>query len=199
MGVKPWIWRCVQIWSQQSIGTTRVVYEEQWTWRRLRGRNQWHDGFMVFLYVLKPMLHPAASRGYSTSIYIGSGSYETKLLSWDRWDQQFLHETSHQNTVKVKTNSNIHSKNIVKVTFTEFFDVKVRFFVTFKAFSLWRFELFICYLHSIFVVNVSFLPRKSFLGIIRILFIFTVFCSEVSCVKPWSHAVLRKQFSLTWT
>ena len=55
-----------------------------------------------------------------------------------------------------KKNSNIHSKNTVKVTFTEFFDVKVRFFVTFIAFSLWSFGLCICYLHNSFTVNVSF-------------------------------------------
>ena len=121
-----------------------------------------------------------------------------------------------------KKNSNIHSKNTIKVTFTKFFDVKVRFFVTFTAFSLWRFGLFICYLHNILVVKVwiiyllpsqhfrcegfvfylvlEFFTSKVFLGMdIWILFTLTVFCSEVSCVKLWSHAVSRKQFGLTWT
>ena len=71
--------------------------------------------------------------------------------------------------------------------------MKVRFFVTFTTFSLWRFGLFICYIHSIFAVNVSFFTS------FWILFIFTVFCSEVSYVKPWSHAVSWKQLGLTWT
>ena len=43
-----------------------------------------------------------------------------------------------------------------------------------------------------------FLPRNCFLGVdIRILFTFTVLCSEVLCVKPCSHAVSRKQLGLT--
>ena len=41
-----------------------------------------------------------------------------------------------------KKKSNIHNKNTVKVTFTEFFVVKVLFFVTFTAFSLWMFHFF---------------------------------------------------------
>ena len=77
-------------------------------------------------------------------IYIGSGSRETKLFPWD---QHFLHETSHQNTLKVKK-ANIHSKNTVNVTFTEFFNVKVRKKI---------------YLHNIFAVKVSiFLPCFAF-------------------------------------
>ena len=104
-----------------------------------------------------------------------------------------------------KKKSNIHSKNTVKVTFTEFFDVNVRFFVTFTALWLWRFGLFICYLHSIFAMKVSFFYpvldffylEKCFLVMdIRILFTFTMFCSKIPCVKPWSHAVSRKQCSL---
>ena len=63
---------------------------------------------------------------------------------------------------------NRHSKNTVNVTFTEFFNVKVRFFVTFTTFLLWRFELFIFYLHNIFAVKVLpcfwfFLPRYFFI------------------------------------
>ena len=77
----------------------------------------------------------------------------------------------------------------------------------------WCAGLIFCYLHSIFVVKVwiiyllssqhfrcegfIFLPRKCFLGMD--IFTFTVFCSEDSCVKIWSHAVSRKQFGLTWT
>ena len=68
-------------------------------------------------------------------IYIWAG------FTWDRWDQHFLHEISHQNTVKVIKKLNIHSKNNVKITFTEFF---------------WCECLIFCYLHSIFAVKVSF-------------------------------------------
>ena len=102
-----------------------------------------------------------------------------------------------------KKNSNIHSKNTIKVTFTVFFDVKVRFFVTFTGFSLWRFGLFIFYLHNIFAVKVSFfyLALEFFYleWIFGILFTFTVFCSKVSCFNPWSHVVSRKQLGLTWS
>ena len=85
-------------------------------------------------------------------VYIGSGSLEIKLFLWD---QHFLHETSQQNTVKVKKIRTFIVKNTVNVTFMEFFDVNVHFllpsqhircegwdylFVTFTAFSLWRFR-----------------------------------------------------------
>ena len=107
-----------------------------------------------------------------------------------------------------KKKSNIRSKNTVKVTFTDFFMWRFDFllpsqhfryegldylFVTYTAFSVWMFRFFLPLFGFL-------LPRKSFLGMdIRILFTFTVFCSEVSCVKPWSHAVSLKQLGLTWS
>jgi len=68
-------------------------------------------------------------------------------------------------------------------------------FFTFTAFLLWRFRLFIFHLHSIFAVKVSifYLVFDFFTSVVfftmnnRILFTFTVFFCEVSCVKSWSH------------